>query len=358
MTNTEKVFAWLEDEQSKFIYKKRVEYNETHDFTAIQEIVDKYLPQLKDKKYYPGIERELIEKVKDKRKIAVFGTGTNGAAVVNLLRKADLKADVLLDNDANKWGKEFYGLLVSAPEKMDYTQIDAIIITPYADAWIEAIKGQLTGYGAGEEKIFLYKDYCPYMLEEEQYFDENIIRLEEEEVFIDGGVLDLATSLSFCNVCKKNGVKNYKVHAFEPDEKSFARCQEILRKNPNENITIYPVGLWKENTTLCFDEKGNGASRITQQISETAVSVAALDKWIDSKVTFIKMDIEGAELAALRGAKGIIQKQKPKLAICIYHKEEDMTEIPMYLKELVPEYKLYVRHYSNDAGETVLYAVL
>lgn len=76
------------------------------------------------------------------------------------------------------------------------------------------------------------------------------------------------------------------------------------------------------------------------------------------KVTFIKMDVEGSELESLKGAKNTILRDKPKLAICIYHKPEDMVTIPLYIKELVPEYKLYVRHHSNSWAETVLYAVL
>lgn len=70
------------------------------------------------------------------------------------------------------------------------------------------------------------------------------------------------------------------------------------------------------------------------------------------------MDVEGAELESLKGASGTIQRYKPKLAICIYHKPEDMTEIPLYIKSLVPEYKLYVRHHSNSIAETVLYAII
>ena len=77
----------------------------------------------------------------------------------------------------------------------------------------------------------------------------------------------------------------------------------------------------------------------------------------DRKVTFLKMDIEGSELAALRGAERIIREQRPKLAICVYHKPEDMWEIPGFILNCHPDYKLYLRHYSISYTETVLYAV-
>ena len=85
-----------------------------------------------------------------------------------------------------------------------------------------------------------------------------------------------------------------------------------------------------------------------------------IDEAVDpnNRVTFIKMDIEGSELEALKGAQQTIQRDRPKLAICIYHKPEDMTDIPLYIKSLVPEYRLYVRHHSNRCSETVLYAVM
>lgn len=357
MTGTEQISGWLADEESRFIYKKRVEYNETGNFKAIWEIVDAYLPELKSRGYYPGIEIELVKKVKNKKKIAVFGLGYQGCSVIELLQKAGITVAAAYDNNAAMWGRTFHDIPVSEPAKEDCSVFDTIIISPYNNEWVQAIKNQLAGYGVGEDKIVFYKDYLPYMLEEEQYFDEKIIKLEDKEVFIDAGVLDLETSLNFCNICKKRGVKNYRVHAYEPDNKSFDRCREIVKKYPEYDISLYHAGLWKENTTLCFDMRGDGASRITENSQKETVSMVALDKSIDDKVTFIKMDIEGAEFAALRGAKNIIQTQKPKLAICIYHKKEDLTEIPMYIKELVPEYKLYIRHYSDSAGETVLYAI-
>jgi hypothetical protein len=79
---------------------------------------------------------------------------------------------------------------------------------------------------------------------------------------------------------------------------------------------------------------------------------------IKEKVTFIKADIEGAEMEMLKGAKETILKNKPKLAICIYHSDEDMLQIAEWIHNIVPEYKLYVRmHGKYPAGyETVLYA--
>jgi hypothetical protein len=69
------------------------------------------------------------------------------------------------------------------------------------------------------------------------------------------------------------------------------------------------------------------------------------------------MDIEGAELKALKGASDIIRKNRPKLAISVYHKQNDMIDIPLFLKSVIPDYRLYIRHYSIYPAETVLYAV-
>lgn len=78
----------------------------------------------------------------------------------------------------------------------------------------------------------------------------------------------------------------------------------------------------------------------------------------EEKVTFIKLDIEGAELKALQGMKNIIIKYRPLLAVCIYHKAEDIVEIPGYIKTLVPDYKFYIRSYHMDYTEHVLYAII
>lgn len=78
----------------------------------------------------------------------------------------------------------------------------------------------------------------------------------------------------------------------------------------------------------------------------------------EDRVTYIKMDIEGSERRALEGAKKSIQRYRPKLAVSLYHKFEDIVELPAYILELVPEYKFYIRHYCSDVCETVLYATV
>jgi len=75
------------------------------------------------------------------------------------------------------------------------------------------------------------------------------------------------------------------------------------------------------------------------------------------KATFIKMDIEGAELNALKGSKDTIMKYRPKLAICLYHKPEDIWEIPAYIIQLRNDYKFYIRHYNLWGSGSILYAI-
>ena len=87
-----------------------------------------------------------------------------------------------------------------------------------------------------------------------------------------------------------------------------------------------------------------------------SVNTSNLDDMIDEKVSFIKLDIEGAEYKALLGARRIIKTYKPKLAICVYHRHDDLCRLPMLIHEMVPDYKFYLRHHHPNEWDTVLYA--
>ena len=76
------------------------------------------------------------------------------------------------------------------------------------------------------------------------------------------------------------------------------------------------------------------------------------------QISILKLDIEGAEINGLNGAKNIIREQKPKLAICLYHRPEDLWEIPCLIHEINPDYKMIVKHHNRMIYiDTVLYAV-
>lgn len=145
------------------------------------------------------------------------------------------------------------------------------------------------------------------------------------------------------------------VIALEPDEKNY----EQLSKLKFNHMTTYKCGAWSENTILRFSNQGGGtvAGSITEDGNIT-IEVKALDCLPECcDATYIKMDIEGAELEALKGAENIIKNKRPKLAICIYHKPEDLFEIPQYIKKLNPDYRFFIHHHTWCKWDTVLYAI-
>lgn len=357
MESTEKILSYLEDEQSEFIYQKRVEYNETGDFNAIKAIVARYLPQLRDKLYYPGMEGELLKLLENKRNIVIFGSGMNGKSIAQSLKARGIMPVCYADNEKDKWGTLVEGIAVKCPAEIDFGTVDAVVISPFKQTIVDEMRKQLLELGVQEETLLNYKDFSASVLEWDLYFDLDIIKLHEDEVFVDAGALNLETSLRFMEECQKSHIQHYRIHAFEPDCVSYAKCKNMLRNMPDASIKLYNAGLWSEDTTLYFEEAGNAASRISKEKTESSIKTVALDNCISEPVTFIKMDIEGAELEALKGSREILKRYRPRLAVSLYHKKEDLVEIPAYIKELVPEYKLYIRHYSNAGVETVLYAV-
>ena len=126
------------------------------------------------------------------------------------------------------------------------------------------------------------------------------------------------------------GVEGY-CYAWEPDPENLKKCKQSFEENCVQ-YELIPKGLWNESKKLRL-KKNQTCSMICDE-GDTIIEVDYIDHVINEPMTFIKMDIEGSELEALKGAKKTIQRDKPKLAICIYHKPEDMWEIPLYIKSL------------------------
>lgn len=219
--------------------------------------------------------------------------------------------------------------------------------------WRE-MRQQLLSSGVEEAKIIM-PGKMQVEWEKEQYFD--FIAAQdlphEKEIFVDGGGFDGATTKEFAKWC---GEKENYSYIFEPSEKNIAKCHSNLDAE-GIKYEIIDRGLWGTEACLHFHDAGDIASKIDPD-GECEVKVTSIDKALAGKeVTFVKIDIEGAEKEALMGAKETIRKYKPMLAISIYHKPEDMWELPQLIMEYCPEYRFYLRHYSLGFSETVLYAV-
>jgi FkbM family methyltransferase len=197
--------------------------------------------------------------------------------------------------------------------------------------------------------------------ESPQYFEKGLIKLSDEEVFADGGFFTGDTAEEFI---RQTDNKFTAIYGFEPDEHS---ARKVSPKVISDNrITIVPKGLYSENTVLRFISTG-GTSRasggnIVEQDAENTIliSVTSIDDFFsdkEEKPTYIKLDIEGAEHDALLGMKNVIKENRPKLAICAYHKPQDIYDLRELISSFRGDYKFYLRHYANYFWETVLYAV-
>jgi FkbM family methyltransferase len=150
--------------------------------------------------------------------------------------------------------------------------------------------------------------------------------------------------------------------SFEPDIKNLNKLNnqlEILnRVHPKTNFFVYPSGVYSSNKILNFSNKGVNSSAALVESSDTNIFVVSLDNVIlNSNPNYIKMDIEGAEKEAILGAQKTIKKYKPNLAICLYHKPEDLWEIPFLIKSIEPTYDMYLRVHEDMGLSTVLYCI-
>lgn len=187
-----------------------------------------------------------------------------------------------------------------------------------------------------------------------QYFINDFFQYNEKEVFIDGGAYVGDTVSAFKKIIKKKKIKNADIIAFEPEKENY---EKLVQNNPD--ILAFQAGLWSENGILSFsgmDVSGGISSQNLSSDRKMKVMVKSIDCIPEcEKATFIKMDIEGSEYEAILGAKKVICKNRPKLAICIYHSDEDMLRLAELIHDMVPEYHIYIRQHCNSRAETVLY---
>lgn len=342
INSAKNIYNHLQDEESKHIFENRMLYTFTGDYGYIWNMVAG-LPIRRELDHAVAFCKEHVEEV------VVYGAG-NDFSMLSVLYP-DFKIRRLCDGDTEKQQKGWHGIPVMPPEELIRIK-DNVYVAVNTYMYHKEIIQFLLKNGFQKEKIIdLQEMVVPYC--SRQYFDTEIIKPGPEEIFVDGGCFDCLTDKAFVKWCSGNYKK---IYAFEPDLENYQRCQKESEKEIIENMILYHKGLWNCETKLSFQEAGSSTSKIGE--GTTTISTVALDDIVgDDKVTFIKLDIEGAELEALQGAKRTIQTNRPRMAICIYHKSEDIVTIPEYILSLRNDYKLYIRHYTLNDSETVIYAV-
>lgn len=355
----------------------------------------------------------LLNVIEQAEPVCVFGLGTYFREAFRVKKvKERFHVTLLCDNDSDKWGKQYEGIPCISPEELKtydnvfvivmmgnpipvlkqmrdaginaaaYLDIslDYIMDIPRDSEWFqnetEAVRHALKLFEDEESWKVYVNALCNRMAmpvsealwdelyhEEIEYFNQNYYSLDDKESYVDCGAYTGDSIQQFCSVVKQWD----KIHAFELDRTNYEQMSANL--SGYDNIQLYNYGVWNENKQIPYGE-GNSdkdprdgisiykAEKSTKEKQHVA-EVRRLDDVLSGeRVTLLKMDIEGAEYQALLGASQIIKTQKPKLAICVYHKNSDFWQIPLLLKELNPDYRFVLRHETAySRWGTVLYGV-
>jgi FkbM family methyltransferase len=191
------------------------------------------------------------------------------------------------------------------------------------------------------------------------YFDRNGVQIGPSpgDVVIDGGGCWSEVALVFASSVGPTG----KVYSFEFVPENLAIGRTNLEANPSvaDRVEIVEKALYeRSNLRLPFNPYGPG-SRLIGGASDENAETVSIDDFVAARglnhVDVIKLDIEGSEITALRGARATIARFKPKLAISVYHKPHDLFEIPRLIRGYEPGYEFYLDHYTIHLEETVLY---
>jgi FkbM family methyltransferase len=146
---------------------------------------------------------------------------------------------------------------------------------------------------------------------------------------------------------------------FEPDPRNFSRLRDLAERQLGgiRELCLFPCGLGESTAMHRFFAGQDAASTITEH-GESVIQVVALDDVLPNFApTLFKLDVEGAERASLLGASKIIERFRPAIAVCLYHRPEDLWELPLLLRKLAPNYEFAVRYHGFNGFEIVLYAM-
>lgn len=345
----------------------------------------------------------IFDQINQAREVYIFAAHRNAPKSIRYCTDVGIKVIALVDNDVQKQGKEYFGYSVIALKDVPK---DAIIINSSGRACVQ-IKEQLERAGytwnlSLMEFLFLFNlsfqaedhfqnfstnlieqanriatFYCALEDEQsraalngiinfrlslvahfvadiaspfdEEFFPLDILKFEENEIFVDGGAYDGDSYEHFLRLAPSVS----KAYLFEPDA---SICEKAaLRIGGDKRALICNYGLWSKSDTLYFSNTGGMDGAISDK-GELSIKVVAVDEFIEDRISHIKLDVEGAEEQALIGAKLHIKNDRPKMAIALYHRAHDLWHIPELIEKFGGSYRYSLRHYSQTMDDSIVYA--
>lgn len=376
--------------------------------------LDRVLSELPSADSLRVSERTAYDTVADgARQAVIAGAGQLGRAVLAGVRRAGFDIVAFADNDQSRWGRAIDGVPVMSPADavLHYNATALFLVAIYNST---ASRVQLQQLGcrrvmpyplffwrfAAElpwetrlelphrivEHSGLMRDGYAHVTDERSkrefaaqiawrctldyarlpapdppsamYFPADVMKIGERESLADCGAFDGDSIRMFLD---RTGGRFDRIHACEPDVKNLAALHSFLQTlSPADRarVSVFPFGVSDVNGTVAFDGSGTVASRMATDGGTSVIECRRLDDLLDGQpVTIIKMDIEGAEPLALRGATRTIRRARPILAVCAYHECRHLWTLPPMIHDALPEYRILLRRYAEECWETVYYAI-
>ena len=348
--------------------------------------------------------------------VVVFGAGGLGRKIARVLGDHGRSPLAFADNNAQLWGRQVDGISVLSPSEAaqrwgDTAAFLLAIWHPRSRSAVLEVQSQLRGLGVRQTVPFplVFWKYperlLPYffwelpskllaeadamrttfsLFEDEtsrttflsqlrlrlradfdglpapsdglQYFPDGLFSALENEYFIDCGAYDGDSVRDFL---RRTGGRFGRIAAFEPDPANFVRLRQMVEDSTElrGRTRVFPLAVDRESGVVRFAATGGANAAITET-GEVVVECKPLDEVLaGEEPSFVKMDIEGAERGALHGASRLIRQHHPVLAICAYHRPDDLWEIPRLLSEMEPDSRLTLRPHCADGLDLVCYAV-
>lgn len=349
--------------------------------------------------------------------LILFGTGKLGRRTLKGLREVGIEPLAFCDNNAVIWGSDIEGLKVLSPEQAvsDFGRKAAFVVTIWNDTLghpLEEVRKQLQSYGDCTVVSFLplywkyHKKLLPYFsldlpskilaareellaitvfiedresrlnffkniksrfagelqilpgsIDKRIQFKNEFFKPNKEEVFVDAGAYN-GDTLKL--ILESSPLEFKEFIALEPDPQNFTKLNDLVGTYDDKlrsKITTFPVAVSSFNGEISFDGSGTEQAQISSN-GDIKVECRRIDDLlIDKEVTFIKMDIEGAEPDAIEGASDIIKNRSPILAISVYHQIDHLWRMVCLINNIRRDYAFFFRPHAAGGWDYILYAV-